>query len=461
MRRTTLKSKSVLKKLSSVHLFSEDNKRLGKLDDNAIAFGSKPVTSLDSILHRHLEGNAIFEEETWNLTQMEEKLPDYPVVNRRLAFEEYWMEYIEREVNHRIRWWDPSINERSSLADITDRVMKTAYTNHHENNVTTSKSVHNPTYFQDKVPLDKLIKRGNLLRVYTGCSIATWSYSGFTEEDDHRLEDCYLDKGLEALLMHQVTNETASQVKAYDSVYVPIASLERFVANVLPKIQNDFILMTGQKSLLPPFSKQLFDTVIEHPRVIRWFLQNQAVYSYDPYHEKMGIFPYGIFTQYPERYLEIMAKDVKKKNFIYVGYLNKGTNKNVRRDIPRLRDKILPPIYFAGIHNSTYVLSPDGDRPECHRHYEAIGMGTMPITGLDPYLHRHLLGNAVYGERRWKLAELEKKLPRNPKVNRRLVFEEYWMEYVEREVGRPLRWYDPSRNVRCSLQEIVDLVKSS
>ena len=245
--------------------------------------------------------------------------------------------------------------------------------------------------------------------------------------------------------------------------------------------------MTGQKSLVPTFSRELFDTIIEHPRVIHCFLQNQAVYSYDPHHPKVSLqrhvwkgilchvshnrlllhnklqmspFPYGIYTKYPDHYLAEMKKDVKKNNLIYVGYLRKATNKKVRNDIPRLRDKVEPPVYFAGLHNTSYVLSPDGDRPECHRHYEAIGMGTMPITCLDPYLHRRLLGNAVYGEKRWVLNELEKKLPHNPKVNRRLVFEEHWMEYVEREIGRPLRWWDPTRNVRCSLEEITNSVKS-
>lgn len=146
---------------------------------------------------------------------------------------------------------------------------------------------HYPTYFRDEAPLDKLIRRGNLLRVYSGCSIATWSFSGLTLDDDQRLNDCSHDKGPSALLMHQVTNETASQVQPYDTIYVPIVSLERFVENVLPLIPNDFILMTGQKSLVPPFSRELFYKIIEHPRVVYWFLQNQAVYSYDPHHSKV------------------------------------------------------------------------------------------------------------------------------------------------------------------------------
>jgi hypothetical protein len=35
------------------------------------------------------------------------------------------------------------------------------------------------------------------------------------------------------------------------------------------------------------------------------------------------------------------------------------------------------------------------------------------------------------------------------------------MEYIEREIGRPMRWWDPSRNVRCSLAEIEETVKNS
>jgi hypothetical protein len=151
----------------------------------------------------------------------------------------------------------------------------------------------------------------------------------------------------------------------------------------------------------------------------------------------------------------------ERKIFLFVSYMSKNTNKEVRRHIPRSKIKVNPPEYFQSLHNGTYVLSPDGDRPECHRHYEAIGMGTMPITGLDPYLHRHLLGNVIFKEQRWVLKELENKLPKTPRVNRRLIFEEFWMEYAERVIGRPMRWWDPSRNVRCSLAEITETVKNT
>lgn len=148
---------------------------------------------------------------------------------------------------------------------------------------------HHPDYFTYQVPLEKLLERKSLLRVYSGCSIAAWSYSGFTDEDNPKLNDCYLDKGRDALNAHQVLLETAAHIQAYDSIYVPIVSLERFAERVLPHIRKPFILMTGQRSKVDPFSKELHDMILSHPLVIHWFLQNLSLYSYNPYHAKVRL----------------------------------------------------------------------------------------------------------------------------------------------------------------------------
>jgi hypothetical protein len=79
----------------------------------------------------------------------------------------------------------------------------------------------------------------------------------------------------------------------------------------------------------------------------------------------------------------------------------------------------------------------------------------VPITQLDASTHSHLEGNAIFNNSVWNLTVLEATLPQNPLVSQQLIFEEYWMEYVERVVGRPLRWRDPSRDVHTSLAEIT------
>jgi hypothetical protein len=48
---------------------------------------------------------------------------------------------------------------------------------------------------------------------------------------------------------------------------------------------------------------------------------------------------------------------------------------------------IEPSDNFAHVTVSTYIFSHNGDRPEHYRHY---GLGTVPITELDPIFHRHL-----------------------------------------------------------------------
>jgi hypothetical protein len=148
-----------------------------------------------------------------------------------------------------------------------------------------------------------------------------------------------------------------------------------------------------------------------------------------------------------------------KDNLIFAGYISEKSNPD-RALVPR-GEKLPPEEYYKMTHKSKYILSPDGDRPECYRHYEAIGLGTMPITQLHPHLYRHLAGNVVFNETKWNLTELETTLPPYPKVNRRLLFDEYWMEYVERVVGYPMRWWDSSRETRSSLSEITKIVTSS
>jgi hypothetical protein len=103
------------------------------------------------------------------------------------------------------------------------------------------------------------------------------------------------------------------------------------------------------------------------------------------------------------------------------------------------------------------VLSPNGDRPECYRHYEALGVGTVPITELDPLLYRHLKdGPVIFNNVDWNLTRMEESLPRPPlSVNPRQVYEEFWMEYAEGVVGRPLRWLDKLHRIPALLEDLA------
>jgi hypothetical protein len=81
-----------------------------------------------------------------------------------------------------------------------------------------------------------------------------------------------------------------------------------------------------------------------------------------------------------------------------------------------------PTDYFLEMAKSKYVVSPNGDRPDCYRHYEAIGLGAVPITQLDPVLYAHFgFGSAIFNNMQWNLALLEKELDPWPIVNHNMI----------------------------------------
>jgi len=92
-------------------------------------------------------------------------------------------------------------------------------------------------------------------------------------------------------------------------------------------------------------------------------------------------------------------------------------------------------------------------------------LGAIPITELDPHHYRHLKdAPIVYNNKNWNLNGSEylalMGLEEFPTVNRNMVFEEYWMEYIERIVGGLLRWWDRNVNETKLLREFAAVMPS-
>jgi hypothetical protein len=112
------------------------------------------------------------------------------------------------------------------------------------------------------------------------------------------------------------------------------------------------------------------------------------------------------------------------------------------------------------MHRSKFVLAPNGDRPECFGHSEALALGTVPITELDPALYRHLSsGLVVFNNTQWNLKELTRSVPAYNSTNRRMAFQEYWMEYADQVVGRRLQWRGSVTMMRRYLSNIQEDVE--
>ena len=88
-----------------------------------------------------------------------------------------------------------------------------------------------------------------------------------------------------------------------DSIYIPISGLGHFIEAILPHLETDIVLILGQRAYVPMILRAQYDNIIEHPRIVRIFIQNLSVYAYDPQHPKIHPFPYGMLTGHPKQYL--------------------------------------------------------------------------------------------------------------------------------------------------------------
>ena len=196
----------------------------------------------------------------------------------------------------------------------------------------------------------------------------------------------------------------AAQLTAYTKLYVQVSVFASFVQRLLPRIQAPLILMTGQYSMpaLKGTGKEraLFDAVLAHPHIVRWWSQNPVqLPARTPNPHKYRGIPYGIkhseLSPYAKCHAEVHAGPPNKTvELLYAPFALHGA-----RDVTDTRSKLATLPQYAGTHRpngnlvapmpyrqycrriaqARFILSPPGDRFECYRHWEAIGVGAVPI----------------------------------------------------------------------------------
>ena len=256
-----------------------------------------------------------------------------------------------------------------------------------------------------------------------------------------------------------LTLHGTSQLKEKDTIYVPHSEVERFVNDILDGVSTNIVVISGDSQNWPPAPIIAVNKLLNHPHVLKWFCQNLPKYgrvNRNGYHPKIASFPYGLNEGAPwdggkwigslPHYKKIFFGSIQDKslldktNFIFAGPL--GNNGGGERScLPQSTERIPPTQYFLEMAKSKYVVSPNGDRPDCYRHYEAIGLGAVPITQLDPVAYAHFgVGSVIYNNKQWDLALLEKELDPWPIVNRNMIREDYWMDWVDAVVVSRLNW---------------------
>lgn len=188
---------------------------------------------------------------------------------------------------------------------------------------------------------------------------------------------------------HDGERVNPSHVRSGDTIYVHMLGLNHFFKNKHPHIRAHYILVShGHWRKLPgEFARYLDD-----PKLIGWFTKNA-----DRIHPKLHPIPIGLVNpQQPQGNINIVkrvidrAKPLSERQTEKLIVLNHLPNSNpshrnhayeVLMKYPFCVNLHGKPFeqYLTDMSQFRFVASPFGLGPDCHRTWEAMYVGTIPI----------------------------------------------------------------------------------
>jgi hypothetical protein len=195
------------------------------------------------------------------------------------------------------------------------------------------------------------------------------------------------------------------------SIYVCSELLLFFVVNILPKIKHNFILVTGDSDLTVPreiLSENQFNLLINSKYLLKWFAQNTQIQNSNKIVQLPIGLDYHTISNNPkhqwrlpnENYLpkfqEKILQEIKNNskpfyeriNKIYVNFSTGNDRfkdretslKNIPPNLLEFYQAFTPrTINWNNTIKYTFVLSPFGNGMDCHRTWESLCLGCIPI----------------------------------------------------------------------------------
>ena len=224
------------------------------------------------------------------------------------------------------------------------------------------------------------------------------------------LHECFIKSYSPVSSIKKLLDYNLSLLIENSTIYICTSAINEFI-KILPNIKYKFVLVTGDADEDP----NIFDTsFIDNPQIIHWFAQNCT-----KIHPKITIIPIGLdyhtlencqknhpwgnkisAIEQEEQLLSIKSNSKPFWERLKLGYANfqyslNGTYCNDRRDAIQNINKDI--VYYeqnklnreeSWKKQSEYafVISPHGNGLDCHRTWEALCLGCIPIvktSGID------------------------------------------------------------------------------
>lgn len=176
------------------------------------------------------------------------------------------------------------------------------------------------------------------------------------------------------------------EVQLGDIVFVKGDKQGDFFARIHPRIQYRYILVVHNSDEDCPGQ---FVHYLDDEKIVKWFGQNPTIM----HHEKFVPIPIGIGNRYVgdhgnvDHYKDFWLKDTRKQYLL--GYnFEPGSNRTERGPVWELFSRcgyaenllVRPHVrYLLKMSQAQFILSPRGNGLDCHRTWEALIVGTVPV----------------------------------------------------------------------------------
>ncbi len=179
----------------------------------------------------------------------------------------------------------------------------------------------------------------------------------------------------------------ADEIAPGDIVFVRAAMLDAFFAHIHPNIVHRYILVSHNADTPTPGK---FLAYLQNDKLAKWFGQNPTIRQTDAFIP----IPIGIANGYVKNlgvvshFKPYSAEPNANKHYLLGMNFKPGTNKSERQSLfnafrskPFCRDisSRSHVDYLRMMHQAKYILSPPGNGFDCHRTWEALIVGTIPI----------------------------------------------------------------------------------
>lgn len=242
-------------------------------------------------------------------------------------------------------------------------------------------------------------------------------------------------------------NKNYNDIKNFEIIQIQVNKFDFFYDEILPIICKNnikIIIITSQEHLPQINRNYKTDNLLNNDNILLWISQN-PIYTNN---EKYMAFPYGILHRDVNSYINfIKTHNINNNKTIKILNQYARTHEHLpNHHIRKMHDifgkksgekYLYYTDFLTNILNAEFVISTSGDRDDCYRHYECIGLNAIPISNIGGGYKDIFEENMIYSNAEEMISMINNQIVNYnyKKPNKELLTISYWMRKINEKIN--------------------------